>query len=108
MAKGEVHGSSSPFWRSRSPILRGVGFNYEYADEEGAPKDLRSEVPILQKGDLLVTSGLDGVFPMGLKVGTVIHCDPLKQGSYSYEIDVKPIASNLNDLQTLFVLPPVE
>lgn len=108
LAKGEVHGSSSPFWRSRSPILKGIGFNYEYADEEGSPRDQASDVPILQAGDLLVTSGLDGVFPIGLKVGTVIHSEPIKLGSYSSKIDVKPMVSNLNDLQTVFILPPIE
>lgn len=107
LAKGEVHGSSAPFWRSRSPVLRGIGFNFDYPDEEGPGRDLRGEVPILKEGDLLVTSGLDGVFPAGLQVGTVAKIDPLKEGSYSYEIEVRPSASNLNDLQTLFILPPV-
>lgn len=108
LAKGEVHGSSSPFWRSRSPILKGIGFNYEYADEDGSPQELNHEVPILQAGDLLVTSGLDGIFPTGLKVGTVIHSGPIELGCYAYEIDVKPMVSNINDLQTVFILPPIE
>jgi rod shape-determining protein MreC len=107
LAKGEVHGSSAPFWRSRGPLLRGIGFNFDYPDDEGPSRELRGGVPILKEGDLLVTSGLDGVFPPGLHVGTVAKIDPLKEGSYSYEIDVRPSASNLNDLHTLFILPPV-
>ncbi len=107
LAKGEVHGSSAPFWRSRGPILRGIGFNFDYSDDEGSPRDLRGGVPILKEGDLLITSGLDGVFPLGLQVGTVAKIEPLKEGSYSYEIKVRPSAGNLNDLQTLFILPPV-
>lgn len=109
LAKGEVHGSSAPFWRSRSPLLRGIGFNFDYPDEEGPARELRGEagVPILKEGDLLVTSGLDGVFPPGLQVGTVAKIDPLKEGGYAYEIEVRPSANNLNDLQSLFVLPPV-
>lgn len=108
LAKGEVHGSSAPFWRSRSPILRGIGFNYEYPDDEGGREDFKNDIPILKEGDLLVTSGLDGVFPLGLKVGIVIRCDPLKKGRDSYEIDVKPMVSNFNELKTLFILPPIE
>ncbi len=107
LAKGEVHGSSAPFWRSRSPILKGIGFNYDYPDEEGSSCDLKSQIPILKEGDLLVTSGLDGVFPSGLRVGTVMRVDPLKEGDYAYEIEVRPAVSNLNDLQTLFILPPL-
>ena len=52
LAKGEVHGSSAPFWRSRGPILKGVGFNFDYPDEEGAAK-----VPMIKEGDLLVDFG---------------------------------------------------
>jgi rod shape-determining protein MreC len=107
LAKGEVHGSSAPFWRSRGPMLRGIGFNFDYPDDEGSSRDLRGGVPILKEGDLLITSGLDGVFPAGLQVGTVAKIEPLKEGGYSYEIEVRPSASNLNDLQTLFILPPV-
>ena len=115
LAKGEVHGSSVPFWRSRSPILKGIGFNYDYPDEEGPSRDLKTghvvgtskgaAVPILKEGDLLVTSGLDGVFPPGLKVGVVSWVNSLKEGSYAYEIEAHPAAGNLNDLQTLFILP---
>jgi len=106
-AKGEVHGSSAPFWRSRGPILKGIGFNYDFSDEEKAKLSSKDEkaAPIIKEGDLLVTSGLDGVFPMGLRVGIVSSIDPLTEGSYSYQIEVRPAASRLNDLQTVFILP---
>lgn len=103
LAKGEVHGSSAPFWRSRGPVLKGIGFNFDYPDEDGTSRD--AKVPILKEGDLLVTSGLDGVFPPGIRVGTIAKIAPFKEGSYSYDIEVRPAASNLNDLQTLFILP---
>jgi rod shape-determining protein MreC len=114
LAKGELHGSSAPFWRSRKPILKGIGFNFDYSDEEGLSRDLKTGrligsstggVPILREGDLLVTSGLDGVFPPGLRVGIVSKLKPLKQGSYAYELEARPVAAHLNDLQTLFILP---
>jgi len=114
LAKGELHGSSAPFWRSRGQTLKGIGFNYDYPDEEGSARELRTgrpvgaysgAVPILKEGDLLVTSGLDGVFPPGLLVGTVDWVGPLKEGNYAYEIEAKPCTPHLNDLQTVFILP---
>lgn len=105
LAKGELHGSSAPFWRSRGPLLKGVGFNYDYPDEEGNSRDFKGPIPLLKEGDSLFTSGLDGVFPPGLLVGSVSWIAPLKEGSYAYELEVRPTISNLNDLQTVFILP---
>ncbi len=107
LAKGEVQGSSAPFWRSRGPTLKGIGFNFDYPDEEGPARDLKGGVPIIKEGDMLVTSGLDGVFPNGLRVGTVLSVAELKEGAYSYDIEVRPAANNLNDLQSLFILPAI-
>jgi rod shape-determining protein MreC len=103
LAKGELHGSGAPLWRARSPMLKGIGFNFEYPDEEGV---LKKEIPLLAKGDLLVTTGFDGVFPPDLQVGIVAQVAPSKPGSYAYEMTVHPIVEHLNDLETLFVLPP--
>lgn len=115
-AKGQLQGSSSPFWRSRSQILQGIGFNYDYADEEGPARELRtgkpigaggSAISILKEGDVLVTSGFDGVFPAGIEVAILTKVALLKEGAYAYEIEARPLASKLNDLETVFVLPPV-
>ncbi|MGB7978154.1 MAG: rod shape-determining protein MreC [Chlamydiales bacterium] len=103
LAKGEVHGSSAPFWRSRSPLLRGVGFHFDDPNEDWKGRS----APILKEGDLLVTSGLDGVFPQGIQVGIVSKVKPEKEGAYAYEIEVRPSANNLNDLQTVIILPPI-
>jgi hypothetical protein len=108
LAKGEVHGSSAPFWRSRGPILKGIGFNFDFPDDESSLKGEKSVAPMIKEGDLLVTSGLDGVFPPGLRVGTVSFVEPLKEGGYAYEIEVRPAVSHLNDLQTVFILPSLE
>lgn len=115
-AKGHLQGSSSPFWRARGLSLKGVGFNYDYSDQEGPSRELRtgkpigasgSAVPILQEGDLLVTSGLDGVFPAGIQVAVVTDIAPLSEGAYSYDLEARPSASYFNDLQNVFVLPPL-
>ena len=84
-------------------MLKGVGFNFDYPDEDGSSRD--GKVPILKEGDLLVTSGLDGVFPPGIRVGTVTSITPPKEGSYAYDIEVRPAADHLNDLETVFILP---
>ncbi len=114
LAKGELRGNGAPFWRSRQPILKGVGFNYDYSDEEGPARELRtgrpltgadSPIPLILKGDHLVTSGLDGVFPKGLSVAIATAVFPLKEGSFAYEIEAQPTAGCLNDLKVVFVLP---
>ena len=117
LAKGEICGCSAPLWRSRGMMLKGVGFNYNMADEEGPARSLRSGQPVgastapgrvlIQTGDLLVTSGLDGISPPGIPVAIATKIAPLKEGSYSYELEAKPAAGSLDDLSTVFVLPPL-
>lgn len=117
LAKGELQGSIKPFWRSRGQILKGIGFNYDFSDEEGPARELRSgkpidnskveTLPILKVNDLLVTTGMDGVFPPGLFVAEVTKINPLREGDYYYELEARPTAGNLDDLTTVFILPPV-
>ncbi|MBS0624711.1 MAG: hypothetical protein JSS32_01520 [Verrucomicrobia bacterium] len=115
-AKGQLQGSSVPFWRARGLLLKGVGFNYDFPDREGPARELRTgrpvgsngpEIQIIKEGDFLLTSGLDGVFPPGLKAGIVTSVGSLNEGGYSYEIEARPAAANLNDFRTVFVLPPM-
>ena len=105
LAKGEIRGSSAPIFRSLRPRLQGIGFNYEFADVEGGAKDLRSS--IIQTGDLLITSGLDGVFPQGLPVAVVSKVKPLREGAFFHEIEADALAQDLLDLKSVFVLPPL-
>jgi rod shape-determining protein MreC len=118
LAKGQLHGSSSPIWRNGN-ILKGIGFNYDYPDEEGPSRDLRTGDPlsnsdahkqktILKEGDLLVTTGMDGVFPAGLSVGIVTSIDDLEDGGYAYSLKAKPCVNDLKDLYSIFVLPPLD
>lgn len=119
LAKGELQGHSEPLWRTPGTLLHGVGFNYDFSDDAGPARDLRTgepidpeneytkreQMPLLQVGDLLVTSGLDGIFPEGLKIARVHSIKPLREGAFSYELLAKP-TEDLLDLQTVFVLPP--
>jgi rod shape-determining protein MreC len=56
----------------------------------------------IMKGDLLVTSGLGGVFPAGYPVGTVIdvHRDPAASLA---EVDVQPAAALDRSRQLMFI-----
>lgn len=115
LAKGELQGCVSPF--AAYPMLKGTGFNYDFSDEKGEARDLRtgrfihdsqsSPIPILKQNDLLVTTGMDGIFPAGLKVAIVTKIKLLKEGDYFYELEAKPAAGNLNELSRVFVIPPL-
>lgn len=118
LAKGELHGSSAPLWRRPGSILKGIGFNYDFADEEGPARDLRSgvvsgtlppggELPLVKVKDLLITTGYDGVFPAGLPVAEVTKISPLGEGDYYYELEALPAAGDLTDIDLVSVLPPV-
>lgn len=118
LAKGELHGSSSPRQRSHGNLLKGIGFNYDFPDEKGPSRDLRSgipyeqgnysmePIPLLKAHDILTTSGMDGIFPEGLQVAEVVKVDPLEEGGYYYELQAKPTAGNLDSLTLVFVMPP--
>src|SRR5690606_8743507 len=98
--------------------LEGEGFNYDFEDEYGPARDLRSgasidpekkmdPTPLLMVGDQLITSGMDGLFPEGLKVAEVTRIHMLREGDYYYDIEAKPACENIEELRLLFVLPPV-
>jgi rod shape-determining protein MreC len=109
LAKGELRGSSYPLWRARSNTLKGIGFNYEFADKEGPAQKLHMihERPLIAVGDLLVTSGFDGIFPPGLFVATVSKIHPLKEGGYAFDLEAKATAENLEDLRLVSICPPI-
>jgi rod shape-determining protein MreC len=116
LAKGILQGAGTPLWRSVTHTLRGIGFNYDFADEEGPARELATgrpvgsenrtiPLPIIKVNDLLVTTGIDGVFPPGLRVAEVTKIFPLREGAYTYEIEAVPVVGNLDTLQTVFIIP---
>ncbi len=116
MAKGELSGSSKPLWRSRSQTLKGVGFNYNFSDDKGPSKELlqsniekkQDSKALLKEGDLLLTTGMDGVFPEGLVVGVVSRVHLLKESACSYEIEALAKAPHLDDLEYVTILPSLD
>ena len=114
LAKGEVMGTALPLWRCRSQRLKGVGFNYDFADEHGPARDLYTGRPydggdglaLIEKGDLLVTTGMDGLFPPGLHVGIVTSVTPPVEGGTAYDVEVSLAAGTLDTLTTVSVINP--
>ncbi len=60
-----------------------------------------SEIADVVVGDVVVTSGLDGIFPKGLALGTVAHVE--KSGGRYRQVDVKP-AVDTSSLETVLVV----
>ena len=116
MAKGELSGSLKPSWRGRSQRLKGVGFNYNFSDEKGEAIDLfqsdsekmQNSKVLLKEGDLLLTTGMDGVFPEGLVVGIVSKVKPLEESAFSYEIEALAKAPHMDDLEYVTILPSLD
>jgi rod shape-determining protein MreC len=109
LAKGEVRGSSATLWRTRRSLLRGVGFNYEFSDREGEALELHEKrrEPLLKIGDLLVTSGLDGLFPPHLLVANITKIFPLKEGAVSFDLEAEMCLSDIDSLRFLQILLPL-
>lgn len=117
LAKGKLLGSVFSARLGQSVYLKGMGFNYDFSDEEGEGRDLRSgklnkqtqaeAIPILKLNDILITTGMDGIFPPGFQVAIVTRVELLKEGDYFYDLEARPLAGPLEELSLVFVLPPL-
>lgn len=108
LAKGELLGATTPAFRSFLSILKGRGFNYEFEDEEGQSKTVYELSPsLLHVGDVLVTSGLDELFPAGLPVARVSYVHPMKEGDYFYDIEAMMFI-DVNRLMNVQIVRPRE
>lgn len=83
--------------RARATV-RGAG------DGRNCLLELAERSGLFDDGDLLVTSGTDGIFPKGLAVGRVTHLDRKRSGWYLVA-EVAPLV-NLEDVEELVVLGP--
>lgn len=106
LAKGYLQGASLPLSRAGAMRLKGIGFNLDFQDHRSEAKDLRAA--IIRKNDLLITSGLDGLFPEGIPVAIVTEVLPLEEGDTYYTLFAKPIATELEDLHEVEILPSLE
>lgn len=111
LAKGVLHGKGES-WVGRRGHLVGEGFQYDFKDEEGPSRDLRTgrgegvvPTPLISVGDLLVTTGLDGLFPPDLHVGLVTKIHPLFEGECAFELEAQALAPHFNQIKNVTVLP---
>jgi len=104
LAKGEIRGASRSLWNIGKGKLNGVGFHYHCSDEEGEAVDLRGK-NLLQVGDVLVTTGMDGIFPPDLHVGLVTKVDPLREGATSFSLQAESLISDLGNIGEVIILP---
>jgi len=81
--------------------LVGLGFQYDFSDEYGP----NSNDSLLELGDILVTTGYDGIFPRGLQVGIVVDFKK-KEQDLNYSIEALTLI-DYNHLQTVLILPPL-
>ncbi|HJT23145.1 MAG TPA: rod shape-determining protein MreC, partial [bacterium] len=85
--------------RSRvTGIIQGTGRNQLRYAYVGSGEDI-------QKNDVLVSSGMGGVFPKGYPLGTVVKKTESENG-LNVEIEVAP-AVDFAALDYVFILPPV-
>ncbi len=114
LAKGVLEGH----YAGQERILRGTGFNCYLPDDLAPARELRSgrvvgegqatAQPLIRKGDILITTGMDGVFPMGLLVARVVYIEPLIEGDCYYQLQAEWLAPPLDGLHVVSILPPVQ
>lgn len=95
LLRGTLSGNGGPLWKDETLVLHGEGFCF-------------SDGKSLRTGDILITTGLDGVFPPGLYVAEITKVCPPREGACSYKIEAKSLASDLTNLSSVLILPVME
>ncbi|MEG1542422.1 MAG: rod shape-determining protein MreC [Victivallaceae bacterium] len=94
---GVLNGTGNPLRTKYSRLLKGHGF-CQGKNDNGLS---------LSKGDILVTTGFDGVFPEGIPVAEVVTVIMPQEGDYILELEAQPLVKDLDLLNEVIVLPPV-
>jgi len=107
-ALGEISGSEYSFLSKNRDQLVGTGFSLKgsYRQRQDDPSKGFQEIAVM-KGDLLVSTGKDGVIPAGLKVGWVIEVGKASMGKSTYALRARPACQELHRLEYVQVLPPM-
>ncbi|KAN0027354.1 hypothetical protein ACTFIV_006936 [Dictyostelium citrinum] len=114
LAKGELKGSYLSKMKTRGTLLKGTGFNYDFPDKEGAARELRSGkvksgdeegICLIQAGDVIITTGMDGLFPAGLNIGVVKEVSALQEGQSFYEAKITSSIPDFDQISFVTVLP---
>ena len=90
---------------SRTRIRGNVAGSGEQASRSGLVLSYVSNLEDVVEGDPIVTSGLDGIYPKGVAVGRV---ESVRNGPRLFKLITVEPAANLERLEEVFILPPVE
>lgn len=90
---------------SRTRIRGNVAGSGEQASRSGLVLSYVSNLEDVVEGDPIVTSGLDGIYPKGIAVGRV---ESVRNGPRLFKLITVEPAANLERLEEVFILPPVE
>jgi hypothetical protein len=91
-------------WRSQKRGLIAEGF---YQEVELAPKTQTQKTPSIEIGDLLVTSGLDGRYPPGLRVGYVTAVQAKDAADTLFEVEASVALADFSKEKWVWVLPAI-
>lgn len=95
---GQGGGSFSKFSR-----LKGQGFNDLYLP---SPSHCQGSKPLVEVGDELITSGLDGRFPFGLRVAKVASLQLQDEAGTLYDLEAETLITP-PELNYVWILPPL-
>ncbi|MBQ8498867.1 rod shape-determining protein MreC [Chlamydia sp.] len=90
--RGIVCGRGDPIWKPEASVLNGSDFGFVNGKT-------------VEVGDILVTTGLDGVFPPGLLVATVSEVLPKSEGACSLNIKAQSLAPDCSTADFLVLHP---
>ncbi|ANH78542.1 hypothetical protein Cs308_0371 [Candidatus Chlamydia sanziniae] len=96
LLRGTLSGTGGALWKQEASILQGEEFCFAQQEKDLLP------------GDILVTTGLDGIFPPGLLVARVTKIFLPQEGACTFKIEAHSLEANLNKLSHLLILPPME
>jgi rod shape-determining protein MreC len=89
---------------ARTRIRGVVAGSGEQASPTGLTLNYVSNLENVVEGDLIVTSGMDGIYPKGIAIGRVAS---VRNGPRLFKLVTVEPAASLNRLEEIFILPPV-
>lgn len=104
-SKGLLVGKCPSSGLQKMGLLQGIGFNYSWPDEFFKTDKQGLKPSLVREGDLLITSGLDGRFPAGLRVAFVTSIQTNDPAKLVYQLQARPLMGSMQDLQWVWVLP---
>lgn len=93
--RGVLYGRGGALWQPHASSLHGDLFGFIKGKN-------------LMPGDILITTGLDGIFPPGLLVAEITKILPETEGACCLRIEADSLAKNCSLESAFLILPPME